>query len=137
MKLRALSAAIAALALTACAATGTTLAPAEHPTGTVHLTIAPMPAPSTGFPALAQEPTLPGVDPLALHVERVLGKDARATVGICVGATGAVDGIRLLRGSGMTAFDDAVVHDVGTWRFAAPAADAPTCEAATIVYRLR
>jgi TonB family protein len=137
MTIRLLLAAPAALALTACATTGTTLAPSEHPSGIVHLSLAPASDHARAFPALADTPTLPGVDPIGLHVEKTLGADPRATVGICVGPTGAVDDVRVLRGSGMAAFDHAVEHDVRAWRFAAPAPGAPACQAATIVYRLR
>ena len=136
MTIRLLLAAPAALALTACATTGTTLTPSEHPSGIVHLSLAPA-SHARAFPALTDTPTLPGVDPIALHVEKTLGADPRATVGICVGPSGAVQDVRVLHGSGMVAFDHAVAHDVRAWRFAAPEAGAPACQTATIVYRLR
>ena len=138
MTIRSLFAAPAAtaLALSACATTGTALSPADHPSGMVHLDLTPHAA-ARAFPALATSPALPEVDAIGINVQRLLGDEARATVRLCVEPDGAVGHVHLITGSGMDAFDHAALRGVAAWRFAAPRAGAAACEDATIVYRLR
>jgi TonB family protein len=125
--------AAAALVLPACAATGQELAPTTAHHAVPKLALAPQ---RLSFPALAGAADLPSADAIAMHMEKVLGDSAQADVKICVDGAGAVESASILKSSGMSAYDAAVLGDVKAWRFEAPTG-ADHCTTATIVYTLR
>ncbi len=123
----------AALVLPACAATGQELRdPAGTATAVPHLDLT---ARHLAFPALRGDASLPSADAVAMHVQHVLGDSADADVLVCVDGSGKVATAKLVRSSGLAAFDAAITNDVKAWAFEAPSSAA--CTDLTIAYSLR
>jgi TonB family protein len=57
-----------------------------------------------------------------------------AALDVCVAPDGDTSRVLVRRSSGDDRFDDALVRDVGTWRYAATESTAMACEQATITY---
>ena len=125
--------AAAALVLPACAGAAQELRPAEAPSAAVpHLDLT---AKHLAFPALRGDASLPSADAVAMHMQAVLGDSADADVLVCVDQSGKVATAKLIRSSGLAAFDAAVTSDVKAWTFESPTAGA--CTDLTIAYSLR
>jgi TonB family protein len=132
MTVRSLLASIA-LVLPACAATGSELrspATASAPVPQIDPT-----SQAQAFPSLRGDADLRSADTIAMHMQKVLGDSATAEVRVCVEPSGKVASVKLLKSSGMSAYDAAVLSDVAAWDFAAPSGKT-ACEDATIVYTL-
>lgn len=93
-----------------------------------------------GFP-VAKAPELPSAGRMYRQILTELGGVASADVRLCVAADGRVQDVRIVRGSSLAAFDQALVHDVVDWQFSempgSSTAHLRSCEIATISYRLR
>lgn len=91
------------------------------------------------FPARLTPPTTPvAADRLAHRVRAELGGQARADLQLCVGGDGAVTAAEVVRTSGITALDAALVADARTWRYQPlAAATATACQNVEIAYTLR
>jgi TonB family protein len=122
-----------ALVLPACAGVGQELRAPEGPSASVPKI--DLTARHLAFPAIRGEVALPSADATAMHMQKVLGDSADADVLVCVDGTGKVASAKLLRSSGLAAFDAGVVADVKAWQFEAPSAAA--CTDLTIAYSLQ
>jgi TonB family protein len=90
---------------------------------------------------VARAPELPSADRMYRQILTELGGVASADVRLCVAPDGSVQDVRIVRGSSLAAFDQALVHDVSDWQFwgmrGSSTAHLRNCEIATIRYRLR
>src|SRR5262249_19087796 len=92
------------------------------------------------FPA-ARNPRLPSADRLTHVIWSKLAGVASVDVHLCVAPDGHVQGLSVIRGSSLEAFDAAVKNDVADWQFSGMpgsssfASNLRTCEIATITYR--
>jgi TonB family protein len=97
------------------------------------------------FPA-AKNPQLPSADRISGVIKSELGPQATADVKLCVTPDGHVQAVELVRGSSLTAFDQAVLHDTAEWQFSglpgngdrhgnARVSNLRTCGVTTITYR--
>lgn len=92
-------------------------------------------ATSNAFPA-ARNTKLPSADRISGEIRSGLGEVASADVDLCIAPDGHVQGLKLVRGSSFTAFDEAIMRDMRDWQFASSfASNLRTCESATITYR--
>jgi|GEM_PF-4331443 len=134
--------ALALLSATGCAATamerGPTSATETRASVALELDVT---ASATGpsFPARLTRATTPrAADRLAYRVAAELGGRARADLNLCVGGTGAVTSVEVVRPSGISALDAAFLADARAWRYAALAAPAATaCQKIEIAYNVR
>jgi TonB family protein len=92
------------------------------------------------FP-VARAPELPSADRIARKIRTELGEVASAEVRLCVTADGRVESARIVRGSSLAEFDQALLYDMADWQFSgmpgSNTAHLRSCEIATISYRLR
>jgi hypothetical protein len=92
------------------------------------------------FP-VARNPRLPSADRLTPVIWSELDGVASVEIQLCVAPDGHVQGLSLVRGSSLAAFDAAVKNDVADWQFSGMpgsssfASNLRTCELATITYR--
>lgn len=91
------------------------------------------------FP-VAEDPRLPSADRLSRRIRAELGEVASADVRLCVAPDGRVQGVEIVRGSSLAAFDQALMHDIAGWQFSklprsSRTANLRNCETATIHYR--
>lgn len=86
---------------------------------------------------IALDPKLPSIDKIAPQLRYELGDEAQATLRLCVTPAGNVTSATITHGSSSPAFDDALIHDLMSWRFAATPgpANLQSCRVATVVYR--
>ena len=87
------------------------------------------------FPSPREEPQLPTVDRFANRLVAIGADAVSARVHVCVTPDGHADAT-LLRPSGVSYFDDAVVRDVSAWQYEPYAAPATVhvCKAFTLRY---
>ena len=130
----------ASLLLSACATTGFST---DHDFGVQHAsleldTAASVPDDGERFVHLVPlDPTLQSVDRIQHQLTVELGDTASARVRLCVAPAGQVLRISIERSSSSKAFDEAVLHDVASWRFLPTPGPATVerCEATTVRYR--
>jgi TonB family protein len=128
---------LSALMFAACATTGTpTLDRETHAGSRVQLDLVPH-ADATRVVPAAIDPRLPSADRIAHQIRAELGEAASIEVRLCVAPQGRVSSVEVLRGSDLAVFEQAVIADAMSWRFAAlpGPANVQTCERATITYR--
>jgi len=120
----------------ACATGGATLDRELGPHAAVRFEVKAADESDARFPA-AKNPRLPSADHLADVIKSRLGGTASADVWLCVAPDGHVQGLSLVRGSSLAAFDAAVLHDAADWQFSGNtfASSLRTCGTATISYR--
>lgn len=123
--------------LSACATTGSL---GVDPQSSTHARVSLVPAAAEDTSQVvprAIDPQLRSADRLSRMIDAQLGDQASVDVRLCVTPAGQVSSATLERSSTLAAFDQAVMSDVASWRFAAqPGPDTlRTCEIATIVYR--
>src|SRR5690349_19555863 len=97
----------ACLMLAACATAGGGLDRDTAPRATVRFEVSPADEPDAAFPAAAN-PKLPSADPLADAIRSRPGGSASAQVWLCIASDGHVQGLTLVRGSSLPAFDAAL-----------------------------
>jgi hypothetical protein len=103
-----------------------------------HVTRAPQPGCAAETPpawAVGPDRRLPSVDRIARLVDNALGDRAAAEVELCVAGPGQAARVALIRGSGLEAFDAALVRDVADWDLPPATLADGACRRATIVYR--
>lgn len=90
---------------------------------------------------LATHPRLPSAVALAPAIHAQLAGVASVEIELCVAPDGHVQGVNVLTGSSLAAFDAAVKNDVMDWQFSGMngsstfASNLRTCEIAKITYR--
>jgi azurin len=92
---------------------------------------------ATSKTVAAHNPKLPSADRISGEIRSGLGAVASADVDLCIAPDGHVQGLKLVRGSSLAAFDAAIVHDMRDWQFASTfSSNLRTCQSATITYHL-
>lgn len=125
------------LLLSACATTGSLGLDSQSPQH-ARVELTPVSAVDTAQAApRAIDPQLPSADRISHIIDARLGGEVSAHVRLCVTPDGKVAEVRLEREGMLGAFDQAVMTDVMSWRFAPQPGpeNVRTCESATIVYR--
>jgi len=126
------------LLVSGCASTGALHLDGESSAPHARVTLAPLTADETVHVVPhAIEPMLPSADHVSRAIIANLGAEASVDVRYCVSPAGRVVSAELARTSSYEPFDQAVMHDIVGWQFAAqPGPEAlKTCQAATIIYR--
>ena len=127
--------AVSSVLFAACATNATGVGRETAPRTNPRLEMTVTGATAHAFPA-AHNPQLPSVDQISGESRTGLGEVASADVDLCIAPDGHVQGLKLVRGSSNTAFDQAVLRDMQEWQFATTfASNLRTCESATITYR--
>lgn len=88
---------------------------------------------AANFPRTAKAPELPSADAMSSRVRERLGAEAAVRVQMCVSTDGEVSSVKMLHGTTMEMFDQAVLRDAAAWKFAA--VGTASCAPTTIIYR--
>ncbi|HEU0036647.1 MAG TPA: hypothetical protein VFQ53_38805 [Kofleriaceae bacterium] len=132
-----------ALSLSACAATGTTLSHDETaPHARVQLDLSSPSRDAILTQRRAIDPELPSADRIAHQIRARLGDHVTAELELCIGATGTVHRVALVRGTSLPKLDEAILRDATAWQFASlpgktASTSLQTCQRATLAYRVR
>ena len=125
--------------LSGCATTGA-FQPDRDSAPHARVTLAPLTADETvRVVPHAIEPMLPSADRVSRAIVARLGTEASVDIRYCVSPAGKIVSAELARTSSYEQFDQAVMHDIVDWQFAAQPgpSELKTCQSATIIYRPR